>query len=246
VPVRIVVEKGSKPVPKVVRPAEVVQQATAAGSPHANTAMAVTRSFYVKADLIKDLEMDTRPPKPQKPTEFRFTPNSVLRLSLVHKIYIKNTLSPCARNIVQQHEQEHVKDVQSPGFKKRLEEEIRSHKDLQYILVNPQWYLLSSAAVIRGRIERAVEGVFDAALKDVLRKRDTQAEFARIQRSILQTCPGPFHHEVIPGDTLSKLALFYYGSRRLWPSIYRQNRSLIGGDPDLIHPGQRLVIPKNP
>lgn len=28
-----------------------------------------------------------------------------------------------------------------------------------------------------------------------------------------------------------------------WPRIYEANRNLIGGDPDLIHPGQRLVLP---
>ena len=28
-----------------------------------------------------------------------------------------------------------------------------------------------------------------------------------------------------------------------WQAIYRLNRAVIGADPDLIHPGQRLVLP---
>ncbi|WP_169746535.1 LysM peptidoglycan-binding domain-containing protein [Demequina phytophila] len=28
-----------------------------------------------------------------------------------------------------------------------------------------------------------------------------------------------------------------------WPELYRANRTAIGGDPDLIHPGQRLTVP---
>lgn len=30
---------------------------------------------------------------------------------------------------------------------------------------------------------------------------------------------------------------------RFWPEIYEANRDLIGDDPNLIHPGQRLAIP---
>jgi len=31
-----------------------------------------------------------------------------------------------------------------------------------------------------------------------------------------------------------------------WRAIYRLNRDVIGRDPDLIRPGQRLVLPPNP
>lgn len=52
-------------------------------------------------------------------------------------------------------------------------------------------------------------------------------------------------HVVQPGDWLSKIAITYYGDMNKWPVIYNypQNRQTIGANPDLIKPGQRLVIP---
>lgn len=50
-------------------------------------------------------------------------------------------------------------------------------------------------------------------------------------------------HIVKPGDWLSKIAITYYGDMNRWPVIYDANRSVIGNDPNLIKPGQRLVIP---
>ena len=44
------------------------------------------------------------------------------------------------------------------------------------------------------------------------------------------------------GDSLSKIALRFYGSYFLWPLIFQANRDQIR-DPDLIHPGQELLLP---
>lgn len=46
---------------------------------------------------------------------------------------------------------------------------------------------------------------------------------------------------VVPGDTLSGLASRHCGSGA-WTGIYNDNRSVVGGNPNLIYPGQRLVI----
>ena len=54
-----------------------------------------------------------------------------------------------------------------------------------------------------------------------------------------------------PGDTLWGIAAAHLpaGSRspaqvaRYWQQIYAANRTAIGGDPDMIHPGTRLMIP---
>lgn len=155
---------------------------------------------------------------------------------------------------MEQHEQDHVKDNQSLSFRRQLERKIRSHKDLQYIFFNPQWYLISSAGVINRRIETAVDDVFNTLTRDMANKRDTPAEFARVLRKILKECPGPFYHTVVRGESLSKLALLYYGNYRFWASIYNykedkkniDNKKIIGSDPDYITPGQQLGIPKNP
>jgi len=57
---------------------------------------------------------------------------------------------------------------------------------------------------------------------------------------LAQDCPT---HRVRSGDTLRKIAERYLGSRDRSPAIYRINRSVIGGNPDLIEPGMRLRIP---
>jgi len=54
------------------------------------------------------------------------------------------------------------------------------------------------------------------------------------------------YHIVAPGDWLSKLAKKYYGNMHKWPVIYEANRDVIGRDPNLIKPGQRLLIPALP
>lgn len=53
-------------------------------------------------------------------------------------------------------------------------------------------------------------------------------------------------HEVKEGDTLSAIALKYYGSaeREKWMAIYEFNKAAIGDDPNLIEPGLVLKIPE--
>lgn len=57
--------------------------------------------------------------------------------------------------------------------------------------------------------------------------------------------PPPKHtktfYTVKPGDNLSAIAAHF----RLpnWQTLYNANRAVVGGNPNLIHPGQRLLIP---
>ena len=50
-------------------------------------------------------------------------------------------------------------------------------------------------------------------------------------------------HTVEPGDTLSKIAASVYGDASQWRVVHDANRHTIN-DPDLIHPGQVLRIPR--
>lgn len=50
-------------------------------------------------------------------------------------------------------------------------------------------------------------------------------------------------HVVKKGDTLQLIALRYYRSTSKWKTIYEANRRVIGSNPNLIKPGQSLVIP---
>lgn len=44
------------------------------------------------------------------------------------------------------------------------------------------------------------------------------------------------------GDSLSKIAKQFYGNAAEWEKIYKANQDKIK-DPDLIHPGQKIIIP---
>lgn len=49
-------------------------------------------------------------------------------------------------------------------------------------------------------------------------------------------------YKVKPGDSLSKIAMEFYGQSRLWSKIYMANRHLMA-DPSQMEVGQRIVIP---
>ena len=51
-------------------------------------------------------------------------------------------------------------------------------------------------------------------------------------------------HVVAAGDTLSAISKKYYDDANQYMKIYEANKDVIGGDPNLIKPGQELVIPK--
>ncbi len=53
---------------------------------------------------------------------------------------------------------------------------------------------------------------------------------------------GSTTYTVIKGDNLSKIAKKLTGSSANWKAIYEQNKEVIGGNPNLIYPGQQLVI----
>ena len=52
-------------------------------------------------------------------------------------------------------------------------------------------------------------------------------------------------YTVVKGDTLWKIAQKFLGSGSRWKEIYtyNNNKSIIGGNPNLIKPGQKLSIP---
>lgn len=63
---------------------------------------------------------------------------------------------------------------------------------------------------------------------------------------VVPTPPGPVGpkiHIVSKGESLSSIARIYYGDMAKWSKIYAANKATIGSNPNLIHPGQKLVIP---
>lgn len=57
------------------------------------------------------------------------------------------------------------------------------------------------------------------------------------------TAGGAGTYTVQSGDSLSRIAKRELGDANRWREIYELNREVIGGNPDLIHPGQRLRLP---
>ena len=55
--------------------------------------------------------------------------------------------------------------------------------------------------------------------------------------------PAPTPYTVVKGDCLWKIAKQFYGDGSQWPVIYEANRDVVGGNPNLIYPGQVLMIP---
>jgi len=53
-------------------------------------------------------------------------------------------------------------------------------------------------------------------------------------------------HTVASDETLSHIALKYYGSaaKEKWMIIYEANKELIGDNPNIIRPGMELFIPE--
>ena len=50
-------------------------------------------------------------------------------------------------------------------------------------------------------------------------------------------------YTVVKGDCLWNIAKRFYGSGAKYNLIYNANKSVIGGNPNLIYPGQVLTIP---
>ncbi|MCT8339819.1 LysM peptidoglycan-binding domain-containing protein [Luteirhabdus pelagi] len=50
------------------------------------------------------------------------------------------------------------------------------------------------------------------------------------------------YHTVEKGESLSKIAKHYYGDPMMYQRIFEANRDKLD-NPDLIHPGQELIIP---
>jgi uncharacterized protein YidB (DUF937 family) len=75
-----------------------------------------------------------------------------------------------------------------------------------------------------------------------------KADFSDVQAGGSSTAPSPKPAEevytVVSGDNLSRIAKRFYGNANDWRRLYEANRDVIGPNPDLIQPGQKLRIPK--
>lgn len=55
--------------------------------------------------------------------------------------------------------------------------------------------------------------------------------------------PAVRSYRVVPGDCLWNIAAAHLGNGARWPEIYNMNKAVVGGNPNLIFPGQLFQIP---
>jgi nucleoid-associated protein YgaU len=95
-------------------------------------------------------------------------------------------------------------------------------------------------------IKSAFRGAGKASAEPAQRPK---ADFSDVKAGSSSTAPKPAAaaeetYTVVSGDSLSKIAKRFYGDANDWRRIYEANREVIGANPDLIRPGQKLSIPK--
>lgn len=94
-------------------------------------------------------------------------------------------------------------------------------------------------------VKIALKQYRDYGTKTVDIKIDTSKASVQKQRAAT-TSPAPTtagSYTVVKGDCLWNIAKRFYGSGAKYPVIYNANRGVIGGNPNLIYPGQVLTIP---
>lgn len=76
-----------------------------------------------------------------------------------------------------------------------------------------------------------------------------KADFSNVKATTASTAAAapamPATYTVVRGDSLSKIAKKLYGNANLWKHLHEANREQIP-NPDLIKPGQVLVVPAAP
>jgi uncharacterized protein YidB (DUF937 family) len=75
---------------------------------------------------------------------------------------------------------------------------------------------------------------------------EVPADFSKVKAgssTAAASPPEPQTYVVVSGDSLSKIAKRIYGDAKEWRQIFEANRDQLE-NPDLIHPGQKLRIPK--
>ena len=86
----------------------------------------------------------------------------------------------------------------------------------------------------------------DMGLMDFFKKGKEQPVRQRpeppVQRPTDTPAPATRDYTIKSGDSLSKIAKQFYGNAGDWQKIYQANKDKIK-DPDMIFPGQKIIIP---
>ena len=71
-----------------------------------------------------------------------------------------------------------------------MEREVRAHRALQDILINPRWRPRNQFNAVQSTIQSTLGEIFQSLTRAAVQKRDTQAEYDAIQKRINENCGG--------------------------------------------------------
>ncbi len=100
--------------------------------------------------------------------------------------------------------------------------------------------LITQARIVAGGVASSLLDALALEVKVVFSPPPEIVDEAKQQRAAQATGQ---KYVVRRGDSLSKIAKCRYGEMYLWPLIYDANRATIGQNPNLILPGQELLVP---
>lgn len=146
------------------------------------------------------------------------------------------------------------KGFMKPGdFIKKMEKWRSARKPIRYIVtgagaVNLQ-VVIQSIEVTAEQAGSPGDIYFSLELKEYREIKISKTKAAKKKKSSRPSAPKPAPaktYTVRKGDCLWNIAKkkSIYGNASKWRKIYNANKKLIGKNPNLIYPGQKLVIPK--
>ena len=227
----IIMAKGDIPNPQIVPPAIVVAKA---GDPQA---LGVTIPI-IKIDLtgvsFKQRAGATGP-------EFSFD-FGTMTITLRQEIYLANDLTACELRKWGSHERGHVDDNRKAMDD--LQAEFMQYGTIKDVFVNGVWYPRTDFSMVQRFIQDEIGDAYRELTAVAAAKHDSITEYRRVAREILRDCPEPIMYTIQRGDTLSGIALHYYGVASKWTEIHTANLDEIGPNANLIITGRKLRIPK--
>ena len=137
-------------------------------------------------------------------------------------------------------------------------ERLFGKKEEKKVVETPQKVSEEAARLRREQLEKEKQAAEAARLRaaesekqrlaaiDAAKKAGTSVEAAveKVTAQVAATATTEARTYVVKsGDSLSKIAKEMYGDAKRWPEIYAANKALVGENPNLIHPGQKLIIP---
>lgn len=171
-----------------------------------------------------------------------FFAGGTMVIMLVQEVFISIDLSECERRKWTDHENHHVRD--NMDCLDDLENEFLTYPTSDEFFQQGVSYPAADGKAKGAEIITEIELAFQSLNGHKVNSLDTQAEYRRVARDILANCPGPIIYTVQSGDTLSQIAIHYYGSASSRSKILAANFAKLKGNGNLLPIGTKLRIPQ--